>query len=772
MKLASHYVEIGSKISKYLAGMSKVEKRMVEVGQKLTAVGKKMTMGVTLPLLAIGAASIKTAMDAVESENLFEESMKKMAGAARKWSEKLRDELGLNSFETRKTLGTFNVMVKSMGLSEQAAYDMAKGLTQIGYDMASFYNLKPEEAFNKLQSAIAGEAEPLKRLGIIINETTIKTYALNKGIIKQGEKMTETQKVAARYGLIIERTADSQGDMERTLDSPTNKIRILKGRIQELGIEIGMKLLPVFEKLLSHVEKGITWFSGLSESTKETIIKVAGLLAVAGPLSIVLGTIAKTLPLLRAGLIGLTTTPLGLAIIMVAALAAGALTLAENLKEAKKAMSDFADEAAVFATPAEAFKRLWIIVRKEGGETLEQFNELMKRFGGNWDKILKQIIRDPKFASLKALLMDIAGGIKTIDFEGKKLSITLPASFLKIKEAAEETGKKVVSRWQWIADAFHEASVRIGKAREEIGKWESIIPPAAIETTKMSLEDLEEYIKGWTERFYERLETLKEAWLDMFSKMANAVSNFFYQIGAFSQTHYDNQLISIDRNYQAQKEAIEGSTKSEEEKAKALEAIDEKYEKKKRAVQKKAFESRKKISLVTAAINIAEGITMALAKEAPPWNLILAAITAAAGAIQLAAISAQSFPGFAKGGIVKKRMIAEIAEKGPEAVAPLSDLTEIFKKAVKAIFPISLPQMPQMVRSQPAMMPAFAPSGGMAAPSMRGGDDFFLEQRMKRPIHLHQKIIIAGEEVRDEIVKIVEDETKAGGMKIAARSVK
>ncbi len=112
--------------------------------------------------------ALDMAMDAVESENLFEESMGGMADSAREWSKQLRKDLGLNEYEVRKNVATFNVMFDSMGISEDAAYDMATGMSQLAYDMASFYNLPTEEAFQKLQAGITGEAEPLKRLGILV----------------------------------------------------------------------------------------------------------------------------------------------------------------------------------------------------------------------------------------------------------------------------------------------------------------------------------------------------------------------------------------------------------------------------------------------------------------------------------------------------------------------------------------------------------------------------------------------------------------------------
>ena len=196
-------------------------------------------------LIGVGVASTKMAMDAQESENLYEVSMGNMADATRQWSEELSDALYLNAYEVRRSVGTFNAMFNSMGLSAVAARDMSQGLTQLTYDMASFYNLKPEVAFQKLQAGITGESEPLKRLGILVNETTTKAYAMAHGIGDATGKLTEQEKVLARYGLILEQTTKAQGDMERTLDSSTNVFRSLWSIIKETAIAIGNKLLPV-----------------------------------------------------------------------------------------------------------------------------------------------------------------------------------------------------------------------------------------------------------------------------------------------------------------------------------------------------------------------------------------------------------------------------------------------------------------------------------------------------------------------------------------------
>ena len=251
-------------------GVKSAQASLDSLGGSLKSLGAPL-LAVGAGFAAVGAASINMAMDAVESENLFEVAMGGMADSARDWSEELRTNLGLNAFEVRKSVSTFNQMLSSMGLTETAAFDMSKGLTQLSFDMASFFNLAPDIAFQKLQAGITGEVEPLKRLGIIVNETTIKNTALDHGLIQLGDTMTEQQKIQARYIAIMEQTANAQGDLARTMDSPTNRLRILKEQVKEVGIEIGISLLPAFNILLDTVQPIVEALSGMSDEQRRMV---------------------------------------------------------------------------------------------------------------------------------------------------------------------------------------------------------------------------------------------------------------------------------------------------------------------------------------------------------------------------------------------------------------------------------------------------------------------------------------------------------------------
>lgn len=343
-------VHLGVDMAGLEQGFSGAKKSLESFGSDMKKAGTTLTAAVTAPLVGIGAAAAKMAMDAVESENLFETSMGKMADSARQWSDDVSQALGLNAYEIRRNTGMLYTMFQSMQLGQQDAMDMSKGLTQLSYDMASFYNLKPEEAFEKLRAGIVGETEPLKQLGILVDENTIKTFAYTHGIAKQGTELTQQQKVMARYGAIMAQTSKAQGDLARTADSPTNQLRIMGQQIKQAAIEFGMALLPAIQEFLKSVkplierlQSGVKWFAQLNDSTKKVVITIALVAAALGPVLLgigaVAGAISNMIPIvvgLGKALMFLAANPIGLVITAIALLVAGGILLYKNWDTVKR----------------------------------------------------------------------------------------------------------------------------------------------------------------------------------------------------------------------------------------------------------------------------------------------------------------------------------------------------------------------------------------------------------------------------------------------------
>jgi len=256
------------------AETSGFKKEISNVKNQMTGLNKsvqKSTDGITKAFKTLKAAiialgigkvikdSIMSGMEAIESENLFEVSMGNMADSARKWSNELQKTLGLNAYEVRKNVGVLYNMTTSMGLTENSAYGLSKGLTKLAYDMASFYNISNEEAFDKIRAGITGETEPLKRLGILVDENTIKQVAYKNGIATVGAELTQQQKVMARYIAIMEQTKNAQGDLARTIDSPANQLRILRTQLELLKINLGQAFMPIVQVVLPILTNLAKW---------------------------------------------------------------------------------------------------------------------------------------------------------------------------------------------------------------------------------------------------------------------------------------------------------------------------------------------------------------------------------------------------------------------------------------------------------------------------------------------------------------------------------
>lgn len=241
-------------IAKANTSIDTLKKHADKAQNGVTSMFKKLKHGVVA--LGIGKAikeSITSGMNAVESDSLFETSLGKWSNSVRKWSDEVSNALGLNAVNMRKNTGVIYNMTTSMGVAEKNALKMSKGVSLLSEDMASFYNLDSTEAFNKLRAGLTGETEPLKALGILVDENTIKQVAYSSGIATTGAELTQQQKVLARYVAILKQTGNAQGDLARTIDSPANQLRLLKNQVNQLGLAFSNFLIPALRTILPYI---------------------------------------------------------------------------------------------------------------------------------------------------------------------------------------------------------------------------------------------------------------------------------------------------------------------------------------------------------------------------------------------------------------------------------------------------------------------------------------------------------------------------------------
>lgn len=197
---------------------------------------------------------LKESNDYVENLNLFTVAMGEYAEEAKAYAEEVQAVMGIDSSEWMRNQGVFMQMATGFGVASDSAALMSKNLTQLGYDISSFYNISIEDAMQKLQSGLAGEIEPLRRLGYAIDVASLEQVALNHGITESVNAMTQAEKAQLRYVAIMEQSKNAMGDLSRTIQTPANAMRILNQQITQLSRALGNLLIPFLQVVIPYVQ--------------------------------------------------------------------------------------------------------------------------------------------------------------------------------------------------------------------------------------------------------------------------------------------------------------------------------------------------------------------------------------------------------------------------------------------------------------------------------------------------------------------------------------
>lgn len=206
-------------------------------------------------------AGIDYASDLPEVQNVVDVSFGKSAASINDWSQKALEAYGLNEVTAKRYNGTLGAMLKSTGVTGDSVVDMSEKLTGLAGDMASFYNLDTNAAFEKIRSGISGETEPLKQLGINMSVANLEVYALSQGITTAYDKMSQAEQTMLRYNYLMSVTSDAQGDFARTSDSWANQTRLLSENWTEFVGKMAVNLLPTLTAGVSTLNDVILWMS-------------------------------------------------------------------------------------------------------------------------------------------------------------------------------------------------------------------------------------------------------------------------------------------------------------------------------------------------------------------------------------------------------------------------------------------------------------------------------------------------------------------------------
>lgn len=256
---------------------------------KSTDAFSRLAKAIGLVMIARKALdTIKTgidyASDLAEVQNVVDVTFGSATEAINSWSKECLAAYGMNEVSAKRYAGTIGAMLKSSGLAGDAIVDMSKDMVGLAGDMASFYNLDLEIAFEKIRSGISGETEPLKQLGINMSVANLEAYALSQGITTAYNEMSQAEQVMLRYNYLMSTTADAQGDFARTQDSYANQTRLLSESWLEFTGVMAEQLLPVLTTIVSWLNNIVAFLTENADMVSAVLVGLAttvGILAVA-----------------------------------------------------------------------------------------------------------------------------------------------------------------------------------------------------------------------------------------------------------------------------------------------------------------------------------------------------------------------------------------------------------------------------------------------------------------------------------------------------------
>jgi hypothetical protein len=500
--------------------------------------------------------------NAAETANLVSVTFGQSAGDIEAWASTTSASLVQTRLETERQAGVLFNMIKNSGLARDAALDMAKGYTQLVGDLSSFFNLRPDESFQRIQSAIAGEQEPLRRLGILIDEASIKQEAYRIGVAKTGAELNRAQKMQATYSLVINQTAVAQGDLANTQDSYANAQRQLVARYQEAKEALGSGIASNQD----YNESMLSLSKTLERITEDgTLDKVAN----------AIGHIADAASRAATGIASLINTPKGplQEALSFALVGVGDTSMEGYLKGTKTELGGASGvearasaASAAKATPTDTSGD----VASSGIAAQEtRINNLMALYqkGGEYAK--EALVLEPK---LLALWKAQASDIDLAAFKADQLTDKIKAQEEAAKAAAKAQ-QEALEKYRTVLDAFNNGSEQFrawmdntNKAvRTDAAKWlndarsdgEKLV--AQYEAEMGKVEDLFRDVPIWAVEAWDDADATSRRYLQsqygVTAELESAYEGAFHDISATQQEAYDKWRSDMQEQMQLAEEA-------------------------------------------------------------------------------------------------------------------------------------------------------------------------------------------------------------------------
>lgn len=294
--VAVNIKETGEASKTASSGVDKLTSSFASQAIKITAV-----IALFRKLSTVISNSVANASGYIKSLNMFTVSLGEYADNATKYGETISNALGIDIAGWQDTQGVFTTLIKGMGITGDKATYMSQNLTQLAYDISSFYGITTEEASNKLKSALAGRTQPTRTLGYTVDQAQAVDYAKNPanygkqtfsinqqtGAIEANTVATDdntqhkivnfnqllsSEKAIIRYNLLMTQNTQVQGNFARSLNDPYNQLRIFKDQLNQTSRAFGNLFIPALNKVLPYLSA----FAQLATQAFQSLARLFG----------------------------------------------------------------------------------------------------------------------------------------------------------------------------------------------------------------------------------------------------------------------------------------------------------------------------------------------------------------------------------------------------------------------------------------------------------------------------------------------------------------
>ena len=634
-------VKLSLNDKQFQTGLRKATRSLGKFSRSLTNTGKNLSTQFTLPIAAAGFGAIKMASAFEESLNKTRVAFGESSGVVEAFAKTTLKSFGIAEGSALEMSSLFGDMATAMGLSQEQAAGMSTTLVGLAGDLASFKDIGIEQAQTALAGIFTGETESLKKMGLLITESTLKQHGFNKS-------MSQSEKIAIRYKAILDQTSNAQGDYVRTSEGVANSSRTLQQTIKELATEFGMMLLPLTSKLISTFQSLTEKIKGLTDAQKETILKVAGLVAVLGPALFILGkflgvlqSIGKTLMFLSANPMVLFITAitafvaiLGTAVLDTQLFINTALKLGNAGRLVAKGMIHAADALGLMSKP----KAMAAIAAIDG---LAKEEKELEKNTEDANKDLKDQLK---------LLTQLQTKADPSKFSG--WGFKAPAAMPAISAGAVD-----------MPSASPLGEVDFPEfPDEEILYWDEV--REKVQMVTMVMTEAFEALGGVMNAIHERRVQQLEAETALQLQHLDSTHAYVKHLKKLEDEKFNNMTADEKRQHNLKKDYEEKKARIEKEAAK-----------KKAQLDYKAAKAAKAQNIANAIISVAGAVANVLP------NIPLAIMIGGLGAIQVASMIATPIPppALADGGIAFGESLVRVGEYSganvnPEVIAPLNKL--------------------------------------------------------------------------------------------------